>query len=166
MTSYGPDAKCQRAACADEPAHVGGEHIDPRSGRYDGPGVTFRALPETARRAAHALREAGAPIPEVVDMAREILRLRGQVAAVQVDRDRQVRAALARSESCETHGQEIAELGKQLHEADKRAERNDRGRVTLLVLPQMIEALSALPTLTELKRAARKTLDAHGRVWK
>lgn len=157
--------KCERTGCPD---HDASEHLDPRHERYDGPAVTFAALPEAARHAAYTLRAAGAPVPEIVDMAREILRLRAQVAAVRVDADRQVRAALAQSESCDSHGKEITQLGEQLHHAAVRAERNDRGRIALLAFPRMIEDLpaDAKVSTADLKRAARKVLDAHGRAWK
>lgn len=155
--------KCERTGCPD---HDANEHLDPRHERYDGPGITFGALPESCRRAAYALRDAGAPVPEIVDMAREILRLREQVAAVRVDADRQVRAALQQSQDCEAHGREIAELGKQLQHASERAERNDRGRIALLSLLHSLRELRAVPTLDALQRAARKASDAHDRAWK
>ncbi|MFG3710094.1 hypothetical protein [Micromonospora sp. NPDC047730] len=169
MTTYGPEQPCARTDCVDEPPHKGGEHIDPRSPRYDGPGATFGALPHNCRRAAYALKASGAPVPEVVEMAREILRLRDQVAAVQVDRDRQVLAASKRALSCEAHGEQIAELEKQVDHFDRLAARNDRGRIALLALPRSIEELRAdekPPTIAALKKAARKVLDAHGRAWK
>lgn len=168
MTRFGPDAPCERTACTDEPAHKGGEHIDPRSTRYDGPSVTVTALPEGPRRAARALLAAGAPVPEVVDLVNEIHRLRDQVAAVQVDKDRQVRKASDRALSCEAHGEQIKALEGQVTHFDRVAARNDRGRLALLQLPHEIAELrdDAPPTVADLKRAARKVLDAHGRAWK
>lgn len=168
MTRFGPDATCERSVCQGEHAHKGGEHTNPRSPRYDGPHVTVTALPEGPRRAARALLAAGAPVPDVVDLVKEIHRLRDQVAAVTVDKDRQVQAAFARSESCEAHGEEIAQLGTQLHASDQRAERNDRGRIALLSFPHDIEKLrdDAQVSGADLKRAARKVLDAHGRAWR
>lgn len=168
MTAYGAEQPCQRTACQTEPPHLGGEHIDPRSPRYDGPEITFGALPAACRRAAFALRAAGAPVPEVVELAREILRLREQIAHVRVDADRQVRAALARSASCEAHGAEIAELAQQLHAASQRAERNDRGRVALLALPHALEDLpdGAVLTAEQARAAARRALAAHERGWR
>lgn len=157
--------KCERTGCPD---HDATEHLDPRHERYDGPEATFGALPADCRRAASALRTAGAPVPEIVTMAREILRLREQVAQVRVDADRQVREALAQGASCAEHGRQITELGQQLTHADRQAERNNRGRVALLALPHAIEKLpdSAQITVAEMKKAARKVLDAHGRAWK
>ncbi|TDC35706.1 hypothetical protein [Micromonospora sp. KC213] len=165
---FGADAPCERTACASEPAHVGGEHIDPRSPRYDGPRVTVTALPEGPRRAARALLAAGAPVAEVVDLVEEIHRLRNQVAAVQVDADRQVRAASERALSCEAHGEVIRGLEAQVTHFERQAAKNDRGRIALLGLPHALEDLKAdaRVTVADLKKAARKVLDAHGRAWK
>ncbi|WP_051723715.1 hypothetical protein [Micromonospora chokoriensis] len=142
---YGPDKTCQRTACATEPAHLGGEHIDPRSERYDGPSTTLNALGAGPRKAARALLAAGAPMPEVVDMAKEILRLKGQVAAEQVDKDRQVRAAGDRALDCTEHGKVIADLEKQVHHFDQRAAAYDKSRLTCVSgLHEIGEHLSAL----------------------
>jgi hypothetical protein len=131
-TEYGPNKPCQRTACADATPHLGGAHIDSRNPLYDGPTTTVNALPAAARDACYNLLHAGASVPDVVDLAEEIHRLRDQVAAVQVDRDRQVRAASARALDCEEHGKDIARLEEQLTHSDKSARQNDAGRVALL----------------------------------
>ncbi|MFG3715837.1 hypothetical protein [Micromonospora sp. NPDC047730] len=156
---------CERSGC---PEHDAREHLDPRHDRYDGPAATFGALPHNCRKAAYALREAGASVPEVVELAREILRLRAQVAAVQVDADRKVREASARALDCDDHGRIIRELEGQVTHFDRLAARNDRGRIALLALPHALEELKpdAKVTVADLKRAAKKALDAHGRAWK
>lgn len=175
---YGPDKPCQRTACATEPAHLGGEHIDPRNERYDGPSVTVNALGAGPREAARKLLAAGAPMPEVVDLAKEILRLRSQVAHVQVDKDRQVHAASERALDCTEHGKVIADLERQVHHFDQHAAALDKSRVTYVSgLHDISEQLSALqakakqgerlPTSTELVDAIAKAiakLSERGRV--
>jgi hypothetical protein len=129
---YGPDKPCKRTTCADGSAHLGGAHIDPRSALYDGQDTTVNALPMAARDACRALLAAGASVPEVVDLAQEIHRLRRQVAAVQVDKDRQVRAASERALDCEAHGKDIRRLEEQVAHFEKAAEQNNAGRLALL----------------------------------
>lgn len=142
---YGPDKPCQRSACATEPAHLGGEHIDPRNERYDGPSVTINALGAGPREAARVLLAAGAPMPEVVDLAKEIHRLKEQVAHVQVDKDRQVRAASDRALDCTEHGKVIADLEKQVFHFDQRATALDKSRITYVSgLHEVGDYLSAL----------------------
>ena len=144
---YGPDKPCQRTACADEPAHLGGEHTDPRNERYDGPSTTINALGAGPRDAARALLAAGAPMPEVVDMAKEIHRLKEQVAAVQVDKDRQVRDASDRALDCTEHGKVIADLEKQVHHFDQHAAALDKSRITYVSgLHDIGEYLTGLQT--------------------
>lgn len=177
---YGPDQPCQRTACAGRETHLAGRHLDPRDELYDGPGTTLRALPHSVRDSAHRIvREAPVLMPEVIDMAREIERLRDQVAAVQVDKDRQVRAAMARSESCEHHGQEIAELGRQLGAADQKARAEEAGRVALLgflqVIRDFVQAhrsgqwsadITVARVVDGLAGAVKKTEAAHMKAWK
>jgi hypothetical protein len=145
MSNYGPDKPCKRDACADEPAHLGGEHIDQRSPRYDGPSITINALNSGPRKAAYALLAAGAPMPEVVDLVQEIHRLGRQVAAVMVDKDRSVRAASERALDCADHGHLIKFAEESRHHFAEQAESNDRARVALVsVLYALKDAVSVL----------------------
>jgi hypothetical protein len=179
-TEYGPDKPCKRTACADGDPHLGGAHIDPRNPLYDGPDITVNALPMTARDACRNLLAAGASVPDVVDLAREIHRLRDQVAAVQVDRDRQVRAASARALDCEEHGKDIRQLEEQVDHFDRAADKNDAGRVALLGgLHQLEDAIRALQesarrgdevpdlktVLDVFAKAIERTRAAHKRAW-
>lgn len=154
---YGPDKPCQRTVCGNEPPHLGGAHIDPRDPLYDGPTTTVNALPAAARDACRNLLAAGASVPDVVDLAREIHRLRDQVAAVRVDMDRQVRAAGERALDCEEHGKDIRQLEEQLAHADKAARQNDAGRVALLGGLHPIE--DAIRGLQEKARRGEKVPD-------
>jgi hypothetical protein len=129
---YGPDRPCKRTACATADPHLGGAHIDPRKPLYDGPTTTVNALPMAARDACYNLLHAGASVPDVIDLAEEIHRLRDQVAAVRVDMDRQVRAAMQRAGDCEEHGKDIRRLEEQLAHFDKAATRDNAGRLALL----------------------------------
>ena len=132
--NYGPDAPCQRTTgpCVTADPHLGGAHIDPRHPLYDGPEGTIGALPLSIRQSAQTLLRAGAPMPEVVDLAKEIHRLREQVAQVQVDKDRQVQAASERALDCADHGRIIADLEKQSASLDESYRGADAGRVVLV----------------------------------
>lgn len=181
-TNYGPDAPCQRTTgpCVNADPHLGGAHIDPRHPLYDGPGLTIETLPITARRAAQTLLRAGAPMPEVVDMAKEIHRLREQVAQVRVDKDRAVQAASERALDCTDHGKQIQRLEEQVHFFDRQADKNDAGRIALLgFLHQIRETVSGarqrerlsqpLPSTKDfidvLEQAEKKASAAHDRAW-
>lgn len=171
---------CARGACVGKPVHLADRHLDPRDELYDGPHTDLAALPHLVRDSARRIvAEAPALMPEVVELAREIDRLRQQVAAVRVDKDRQVRAAMARAESCKHHGREIQELGRQLHAAGQRADAEEGGRIALLGFFQSVRDLvnryrsegpSAIPPMDKmmgaLAKAARKTGAAHDRAWK
>jgi hypothetical protein len=148
---------------------------------YDGPHSTLQVLPLAVRDSARKIvQEAPALMPEVVDMAREIHRLRDQVAAVQVDGDRRERAALARSESCEQHGREIQELGKDLDRLDRDNRATEAARVALLGMLQAVEGvvrayrenpsyrqnLTVKRLVPALENTARKVSAAHMRAWK
>lgn len=132
LRQYGPDKPCQRTACADGDPHLGGAHIDPRHPLYDGPDITVNALPAIAQNACRRLLAAGASVPEVVDLAEEIHRLGDQVAAIRVDMDRQVQAAIARSADCEAHGEDIRRLEELADLLQKQADHNNAGRLALL----------------------------------
>jgi hypothetical protein len=179
-TEYGPDKPCRRTACADGPPHLGGAHIDPRNPLYDGPTTTINALPMTARDACRNLLAAGASVPDVVDLANEIHRLREQVAAVRVDKDRQVRTAMQRAGDCEEHGKDIARLEEQLTHSDKSARQNDAGRVALLggffaledgigILKEKIRRNEKVPDLGTVldvfTQAIARASAAHKRAW-
>lgn len=178
MTQYGAGKPCQRTgACIEAGPHPCGAHLDPRHPLYDGPITTLNALPGGPRRAAYALLAAGAPTPEVVEMAEEILRLRGQVAAVRVDMDRQVTAAMRRAEDCAAHGEDIKRLEEQVLSFSRQADRNDAGRVELLRLVFFAEDVvrayreeDAKPTTDEmidaLAKMTKKVNAAHMRAWK
>lgn len=173
-------AVCQRRECADLEPHPGGRHLDQRDELYDGPGLSLDGLPLSVRDSAKTiLRAAPAVMPELVDMANEINWLRKQLAHVSVEKDRQVREAMRRSESCEHHGREIKELGEQLYAADQRAEKIERARLALLGLYQSLkEAVDAYqgglvrsePTLKAfmgtLAAFVKKAGAAHDRAWK
>jgi hypothetical protein len=177
---YGPDKPCRRTACADGDPHLGGAHIDPRNPLYDGPEITVNALPIVARDACYNLLHAGASVPDVVDLAREIHRLRDQVAAVRVDMDRQVRAAMQRAGDCEEHGKDIRRLEEQVAYFDNLADRNDAGRVALLggfhavedaiaILKEKIRRGEKVPDLATVLDVFAKALErahvAHKRAW-
>lgn len=145
INEYGPDKRCKRDTCADEPAHVSGEHIDPRSPRYDGPSITINALGATERRAAFALIAAGAAVPEVIDLVSEIHRLGRQVAAVRVDKDRSVLAASERALDCAEHGQIIKAAEESVQHFSQMADRHEDARRALVtVLHTLKEAVSVL----------------------
>jgi hypothetical protein len=180
LNQYGPDKPCQRTGtCTEAGPHLGGAHLDPRDALYDGPSTTINALPHQARDAARALLSGGAPVPEVIDMAKEILRLRSEVAAVRVDMDRQVRAALQRADDCTEHGKEIVRLNEQVQFFDEQARKNDAGRLALLGLLHAVEdfvrsyregpakaGLTVDDVVTALAGFAKKTSAAHQRAWK
>jgi hypothetical protein len=102
-------------------------------------------------------------------------------AYAKVDGDRQVRAAMAASESCEHHGAEITALGQQVDHFDKAYHQADGGRVALLgLLHSLDEAVrlydrkvaagenvpdspALFEKLREMTAAARKD---HDRAWK
>lgn len=180
-TDRGPDQPCQRVACINSAGpHLAGRHLDPRDELYDGPHSTLTVLPLSCRDSARKIvDQAPALMPEVIDMAQEIERLRDQVAHVQVDADRKVREAMARSESCEHHGQEIVELGRQLHAADRRASAEEAGRIALLGFLQVVRdfvdahrkgtapgGLTVAKVVDALAKAIKKTEAAHTRAWK
>lgn len=130
---YGPDKPCRRSACATEPAHLGGEHIDPRSERYDGPSITVNALGAGPREAARALLAAGAPVPEVVDLVQEIHRWKESWAQEKVNGEKAVRAASGQALDCTEHGKVIDDLEKQVFHFSTSLTKTDKARSTLAV---------------------------------
>ncbi len=177
---YGPDKTCQRTKCATVPPHKAGRHLDQRDELYDGPDSLLQVLPLAVRDSARLLVKAHPEhMAEVVDLANHIEFLRSQIAHIQVDMDHKVRDAMARSELCEVHGEEIKGLSKQLHAADERAEKNDRGRLALLAFThavddflelhrrgQVVKTLTVKTLIEWLAKAVKKTHDAHARAWK
>lgn len=174
----GPE--CVPAPCRANGDHPAGEHLDQRHELYDGPELLLSVLPGSVRDSARRIvREAPGLMPEVVDMANEIQFLRDQVAHVQVDKDRSVREAMARSASCEHHGKEIEELGKALYAADQRERKVEAARLALLGFYQSVkEAVDAYqggrvrsePTLKAfmgtLGAFVKRAGAAHDRAWK
>jgi hypothetical protein len=179
MVDHGPKTKCQRTKCAEIPEHLAGRHLNQRDELYDGPDLLLQVLPLAVRDSARRIvREAPALMPEVVDLGKHIQWLRDQKVHVQVDADRKVREAMARSEDCEHHGKEITQLSEQLDHFDKAHDRADAGRVAVLGLLFTVDELvrqheaGQLPDLTvdglvaALAQSARKTHAAHDRAWK
>lgn len=173
---------CSRLKCSgpDVPVHPAGLHLDQRSEFYDGPdgllGATSMYVRPSARK---IISEAPELTPEVVDLVTYIEFLGQQVAHVSVDRDRKVREAMARSESCEHHGEEIHELAQQVHHFDESYHRADQGRVAVLGLlhavdelvrqhegNQLREGLTVDQLVEALKRSAASAHKAHDRAWK
>lgn len=172
---------CTRTKCAEleRAPHPAGLHLDQRSEFYDGPGGALGVASVYIRDSARKIiREAPALMPEVMDLVTYCDFMRDQVAHVQVDRDRQVRAAMARSESCEHHGEEIKGLGEQVGAFDAARERSERGRLAVLGLLFELDKVTKayrdgqLPGLTvdklvkSLEDASKKTHAAHDRAWK
>lgn len=169
---YKPEHKvaCQRTPCAGLDPHPGGRHLDQRDELYDGPQTQLDAASMHIRDSARKIiREASALTPEVIDLITYIEHLQNQVAAVRVDRDRQVREALRRSEDCAAHGEEIQELLRMQAAIEGSRRKEEAGRNALLsflfaidnVLDKAPEAL----TPDVLRDASRKTHAAHKRAW-
>ena len=68
----------------------------------------------------------------VSDLIDEVDHWKDSWAAVTVDRDHKVREAMARSESCSAHGEEIRELKNQILYLDRDRERVEQARLVLL----------------------------------
>lgn len=174
----GPE--CAPALCRANGDHPVGRHLDQRDELYDGPGLSLDGLPLSVRDSAKTiLRAAPAVMPELVDMANEINWLRKQLAHVSVEKDHQVREAMARSASCEHHGKEIEELGKALYAADQRERKVEAARLALLGFYQSVkDAVTAYeegrvrtePTLKAfmgtLGAFVKRAGAAHDRAWR
>lgn len=172
---------CARSECAEleRAPHPAGLHLDQRSEFYDGPesalGVASIYIRDSARK---IITEAPALMPEVMDLVTYCDFMRDQVAHVRVDKDRQIRDTMARSESCEHHGEQIKALGDQVHAFSGGERRHDAGRVAALgLLFELDKATRAyragqLPDLTvdelikSLEDASKRTHAAHDRAWK
>lgn len=173
------DQTCPRTACADLPPHRVGRHRDPRDQLYDGPHGRIGALHDRPKRSAHRLvTEAPELMPEVMDLVNEIHRLGDTVAHLRVDADRRERRAMLRSQDCAQHGQDIEELGIQLHQLDATQRRTDSGRVALLGMLNAIrdsvqawkEGWAPETTVAQLMERldtmVTKASAAHDRAWK
>lgn len=173
--------RCTRTKCADLELrpHAAGLHLDQRSEFYDGPDITLAATSSYIRSSARTIiNQAPDVMPEVMDLVNYVEFMRRQVAAAHVDRDRGIREAQARSESCEHHGAEIKALGDQVHAFSEGERRNDAGRVAVLGLLFAVDELvrqhkaGDLPGLTvdklvaALAEGAKKAHAAHDRAWK
>lgn len=177
---YGPQASCERSACAGLEPHVGGVHLDQRHPLYDGPEDLLTVLPLAVRDSARRLvREAPNLMAETVDLAQHIERLRDQVAAVRVDMDRQVRAALASASNCQAHGKQIDQLNGQADHFHRQGERSDAARVVLLGLLHTVEEMvdahragsfradvTVADLVGVLERVAKRASAAHDREWR
>lgn len=170
---------CERTACAEKEPHEGGRHLDQRDELYDGPGSVLGVLPVSVNESARKiLREAPELMPELMDLAHEIEFLRDQVAAVSVDKDRQVREAMRRSESCEHHGEEIRDLSESMYAADQHQRRTEAGRLVMLGFFHAVQKAvedygrdqpvrATLKAFMEvLAGAVKKAGAAHDRAWK
>lgn len=174
-------ATCTRTRCTElkRAPHPAGLHLDQRSEFYDGPGGALGVAPIHIRDSARKIiTEARALMPEVMDLVTYCDFMRDQVAHVQVDKDRSVREAMARAESCEHHGEEIKALGDQVHAFSESERRHDAGRVAVLGLLFELDKVTKayrdgrLPGLTvdklikSLEDASKSTHAAHDRAWK
>lgn len=174
-------ATCTRSRCTEleRAPHPAGVHLDQRSEFYDGPGSALGVASVYIRDSARKIvREAPALMPEVMDLVTYCDFMRDQVAAVSVDKDRGVRAAMARSLSCEHHGEEIKGLGEQVSAFDAAQRRADAGRLALLGFLHAVDQFTdryrkddgrdaALePVVDALERMSKSTHGAHDRAWR
>jgi hypothetical protein len=172
---------CGRTKCAEleRAPHPAGVHLDQRHEFYDGPDSQLGALSMYVRDSARKIiRDAPALTAEVVDLTTYIDFLEDQAAHTRVDRDRGIREAMARSESCEHHGEEIKGLGEQVRAFDKASARSEAGRLAVLGMLFAVDELvrqhkdGELPDLTlnklikALADGAKKVHAAHDRAWK
>lgn len=107
--------------------------------------ITASASGWKARDAAHhligALADSGrfadlskqlADLDAVSDLLEEMHRWKDSWANEHVDKDRQVRAAMARSADCKAHGEQIKELSGQLDAIDQSRDRSETCRLIML----------------------------------
>lgn len=172
---------CGRTGCTEleRAPHPAGAHLDQRSEFYDGPdgalGVASVYIRDSART---IIREAPALMPEVMDLVNYVEFMRRQVAAAHADRDRGIREAQARSESCDHHGEQVKALGEQVHAFSEGERRNNAGRLALLGFLHAVDEFTdryrkgdgqdpALgPVVDALERMSKSTHSAHDRAWK
>lgn len=171
---------------ADQPASAvtptGGDRRDWLMTRLRG-GIGMKT-----RDAAYRILDHVKDLPEevradVVEALHEIAdeqdRWKNAWSASTVDHDHKLREAMARSESCEHHGEQIKQLSAQVHHFDESHRRADAGRLALLGLldavRQFTEAyragrlaadLSVADVVDALARSEKKTSAAHNRAWK
>lgn len=174
-------ALCGRMKCsgAGVTVHQAGAHLDQRSPFYDGPSTTLQATSIYIRDSARTIIDQAPDVmPEVMDLVNYVEFMRRQVAAAHVDRDRGIREAQARSESCEHHGAEIKALGEQVHAFDAARERNEQGRRALLGFLHAVDDFtrkfregysgftSPAQVVSALEASSKKAHAAHDRAWK
>jgi len=167
---------CQRwPKCATMEPHEGKRHNDPRDELYDGPSTLLQVLPLAIRNQARTIvDQAPALIPELVDIAEHVQRLRDQVTHVSVDKDRSVREASKRALDCGAHGEVIQGLEAQVAVFDASARRSEAGRLALLSFLHAVDQMLAAPPpnltvehlLAGIAAAVRTTHAAHHRAWK
>lgn len=173
---------CTRTKCAEleRAPHPAGVHLDQRHEFYDGPGGQLGVASIYVRDSARKIvREAPGLTPEVIDLITYMDHLQDQATHARVDRDRGIREAMARSESCEHHGEEIKALSEQVHAFDAAQRRADAGRLALLgflhAVDEVLEVnrkgglspdLTVAKLVAALAAASKKTHAAHDRAWK
>lgn len=169
---------CVPAPCRAQGDHPGGDHLNPHSEHYDGPILPGYREGEAWRTILDVLpytQETRVAVHHLVTAYRQA---KDQAARAQVDRDRGIREAMTRSESCEHHGEEIKALTAQLGAADQRAEKTEKARLALLgfthAVDEMVRAyaqdrtdpgLSVAKLVDALAKASKKAHDAHARAW-
>ena len=165
---------CRTAPCRADGDHPGGDHLNPRSRHYDGPILPGYREGEAWRTILAVLPDTGETRVAVHHLVEALRTAEDQATHARVDRDRGIRDAMARSESCEHHGQEIKELGVQVHRISAQHHRAERARIALLgfldAVDELVRApradLSVKALLTALAGAVKKTYAAHDRAWR
>lgn len=151
--------------------------------------LTANASGMKARDAAYRLRFYLDKLPPedrivgldaVADMLAEMHRWKDAWASEHVDKDRQVRAAMARSASCDAHGEQIRGLADQLTAVGEARGRAESGRLVMLAWYQQCVDFAriarenqkigkALPAVEDIlawmERQLPKVHAAHQRVW-
>jgi hypothetical protein len=120
----------------------------------DAAGIKARGAARKLMYAADAVTDAGeryAAYAAVKDLLDEMYRWKDAWASEHVDKDRQVRRAMADSASCEHHGQEIRDMQAQLTGVRDGSDRHDKARSVLLGWYQ---------TCVDFERGYRELVDA------
>lgn len=170
---------CTRIKCVEleRAAHPAGVHLDQRHEFYDGPDGALGAASIYIRDSARKIvREAPGLMPEVMDLVTYVEFLQDQVTHARVDRDRGIRDAMAHSESCEYHGEQIKALNEQVSVIDVSAQKSEKARLALLGLLQAIDDVTehyrqartdwTIGQLVDaLEKVSKKAHAAHARAW-
>lgn len=143
-------------------------------------GLKILTLGPAQRSAAEALLSAGAQQEQIMDLVAEIHRLKDQVTATQVDRERRVEAALDRANDCADHGKLLVRANEQVNYWEAEANLLDgfRGQYLSMLrtlgnyvgglrsaascgreLPPLAEVVDAIDTFVA------DSLKAYDRVW-